>query len=681
MKQLVKALIIILCVCCFASIKVNGVDEYTTLNTSNGSTLTYKNTNIEVKIPKLENYKTNETEFRGVWVSAFAGDINGYTSSKEACQEELTSVLDLMEKYNLNTILFHIRTHNDAFYNTNLAPKSNYIRACDFNKWDYLEWFINECHKRGIEFHAWMNPYRISSTKTTLQEVRSRFSSYPLNPASSDNNILIGQSGAILDPGSPLVRNYLINVCLEVMKKYDVDAIHFDDYFYIEGVDDSATFNQYKDDFNTDNLEEFRRLQVDKFIEDLSSAMYEFNIENNRAVQLGISPSGVYRNGSYNTNYVYDDNGTLISPVASNSTGYSHYDSPLYSDTKKWIDNEWIDYIIPQLYGSFENTGMPYADMVDWWTQVVKYKKVNLYTGIGLYQMNGTSDKGWYTKSLNTFTNQLLYNSKFEEVKGACIYSYSTLEGNGYSSSDIKYVNEHMWKNKAYNPESRRYDYDTSDINVTLLKGEYSYTILIDNNDSINRYAIYKSVNDEETLIGFIGNNNTFDKTSFVDEVENNNDITYRIFPISKSNKKGNEYIVYSKDAITNYNLPIGIVPDLTFSGTVGNKSRITIKINSMSLLIGNNVTYSLLMSYDGKEYREIKIFNKVNNYRGTEYTYEFNDLIKPNYFMIEAYNDYGYIRSEVLKVDYNRIKASVFFEAQTRIFNNKLDEIINLEE
>lgn len=681
MKQFVKTLIIILCICCLASIEVKGVDEYTTLKTSSGSTLTYKNTNIEVKIPKLDNYKSNETEFRGVWVSAFAGDIKGYVTSKEACQEELTSVLDLMEKYNLNTILFHIRTHNDAFYNTNLAPKSNYIKACDFNKWDYLEWFINECHKRGIEFHAWMNPYRISSTKTTIQEVKSRFSSYPLNPASSANNVLIGDSGAILDPGSPLVRNYLINVCLEVMKKYDVDAIHFDDYFYIEGIDDSSTFEQYKDDFNTDDVEEFRRLQVDKFIEDLSSAMYDFNIANNRAVQLGISPSGVYRNGSYNTNYVYDDNGTLISPVASNSTGYSHYDSPLYSDTKKWIDNEWIDYIIPQLYGSFENIGMPYADMVDWWTQVVKYKKVNLYTGIGLYQMNGSSDKGWYTKNLNTFTNELLYNSKYEEVKGACIYSFSTLENNGYSSDDIKYVNQKMWNNKAYNPVSRRYNYDATEANVTLFKGNNSYTILIDNNDSINRYAIYRSINDIDTLIGFIGNNNEFDKTSYVDEIEINDNITYRIFPISKSNKKGNEQLIYSKDAKTNLDLSICKIPDLTYSGTVGGNNRITIKISKGSLLIGKEVSYSLLMSYDGKEYTEIKVFNKINGYRGIEYIYEFNDLLKPNYFMIEANNDYGTTRSEILKVDYNRIKASVFFEAQTKIFNNKFYEIINLEE
>ncbi|MCI5939667.1 MAG: family 10 glycosylhydrolase [Acholeplasmataceae bacterium] len=681
MKQLSKILIVLIVLLCVSLIPVKGTSDYITITKTNGKTLTYKNTNIEVKFPRLESYETKETEFRGVWVSAFAGDISGYTTSKESFQEELISVLNTMEKYNLNTILFHIRTHNDALYDTRLAPKSEFIKSADFTKWDYLEWFINECHKRGIEFHAWMNPYRISSVETTMASIKKRFLGYPLNPASSENNVLIGSDGAILDPGSPVVRNYLIDVCLEVMEKYDVDAIHFDDYFYIDDVDDEATFNKYKQEFNTNDIEDFRRLQVDKFIEDLSNAMYDFNIKNNRAVQLGISPSDVYRNGTYNNNYVYDDNGTLISPLASNSTGYSHYDGPLYSDTKKWIDNEWIDYIIPQLYGSLENTAAPYADLVDWWIHVVKYKKVNLYTGIGLYQLEGNSDKGWYTKGQKTFTYELLYNSKYEEIKGACIYSYSTLNIIGNKNDDIKYVNENMWKEKAINPVSKRYNSEAADFGVNLYKGNSSYTILIDESEANKNYAIYRITENEEKLIKIIGYNNDFKKASFVDEVENNDNITYRIFPISKANVKGVAKEIKTSEALTSPKDSIGIMPSLSYSGTVSKNARIALTIKCANIIIGNDVNYILYVSLDNKEFTQVRTFKKINEFRGLEYYFNFNDKMKPNYFKVEAYNDYGNVYSEVLKVDYNRIKVNEFNDILLTIINDKIDDIINVEE
>jgi len=392
---------------------------------SQGGYIKYRGTTINVEVPTV--YEQKQTEFRGVWVSPFAGDISGFTQTDIAFKNELLKLLDVMEQHNLNAIMFHIRTHNDALYNTKLAPKSSYISAANFQKWDYLTWFINECHSRGIEFHAWLNPYRISSSKVTMNDVKNKYNDYRENPAYKAENVLLSDTGAILDPGSPEVKEYLVEVCMEIIRKYDVDAIHFDDYFYEKGIDDSATYQKYKANYGNPSISDFRRLQVDEFIENLSDAIYDYNIKNNKAVQLGISPSAVYRNGGYTTEYKYDSNGSLISPLYSNTAGYEHYDSPLYSDTKKWIDEEWIDYITPQLYGSFESTGACYADAAHWWAQVVKYKDVNLYTGLGIYKTLDGSDVGWGAKDNRTFELQLLFNQMYEDIDGFCLYQYKTL--------------------------------------------------------------------------------------------------------------------------------------------------------------------------------------------------------------------------------------------------------------
>ncbi len=689
MKKSLNILLIILSLVIISNLtlNVNATTNASTIKNSSGQIVTYKNTDIQVMVPTQDSYETPTTEFRGIWVSAYAGDISGYTSTKEAFQEELTSVLDRMEEYNLNTIIFHIRTHNDAFYNTMLAPKSGYIKNANFYEWDYLEWFINECHKRGIEFHAWMNPYRISSTAITMSEIQKKYENCPNNPAIKSENVLIGKSGAILNPGSPEVRNYLVDVCMEVIEKYDVDAIHFDDYFYIEGIDDTSTFNKYKSNYNTSNQETFRRLQVDEFIETLSEEISKYNSANKKAVQLGISPSGVYRNGTYSTDYQYDSNGTLISPVASNSTGYSHYDSPLYSDSKKWIDNEWIDYIIPQVYGSFENEGMPYADVVDWWAHVVKYKKVNLYTGLGIYKMNDAKEKGWSTKSLMTFTNELLYNTKYPEIKGSCLYCYKTLKNNYKTSNDIKNVHENLWNTKVYNPISQRYNYSVDPVtNYKILKGEESYTLVFDKNENNNRYAIYRSIgevniNNPSHLIGFLGNNKDFDFNTFVDVVDMSEKYQYAIVPINQANQKGEAIYLNSNSSEINFSKSIGTMGVLSFTGTVGIGSKITISIPSANYYIGNNIHYKLYLSYDNKNFEEVKTIESISGFRGTTYSYNFNNALKPNFFKVVAYNEFGEIESEVLTVDYKKLKIEIFYEGMYSIYNNKINDIFISEE
>ena len=170
---------------------------------------------------------------------------------------------------------------------------------------------------------------------------------------------MFGSGVTILNPGEPEVREFLIDTVMELIENYDVDAIHFDDYFYANGVNDSKTYNKPGYNPKKLSLADWRREQVDIFIRDLSQAIRNFNIQNNRYVQLGISPTGIYKNASRrgfaygigSTDY-YDANGNFITS-GSNTAGFQHSGDYLYADTKKWIDNEWIDYILPQTYWGF----------------------------------------------------------------------------------------------------------------------------------------------------------------------------------------------------------------------------------------------------------------------------------------------------------------------------------------
>ena len=283
----------------------------------NGDTITLKDGTI-CKIGNSYNLKGQE--FRGCWCSPLTGDIGSFVSV-ESYKSQIISVLENMERFNLNTLLLHVRIKNDACYKSNMNPWSSYYSTDP--SWDSLPWVIEECHKRGIELHAWMNPYRVSTGTTS--NVEALASSFPKNnPASNPDNLLVCSSCVILDPGIPEVQDFLVATCMELVNNYDVDGIHFDDYFYASGCDDTATYKKYND--NNLSIADFRRNNVDKFIENLSSALHRYNKQYNKRVQLGISPTGVYANGS---GVVSFDNDGNVSSTGSRTGGYAHYGSPL----------------------------------------------------------------------------------------------------------------------------------------------------------------------------------------------------------------------------------------------------------------------------------------------------------------------------------------------------------------
>ncbi len=412
------------------------------VTSSSGSPLTYRGSSEKVYMLEEYNYPTNQ--LRACWVSTFVGDVPAY-SSESQYKSAVNTVLDNMERMGMNTIVFHVRTHNNALYKSELNPVASWWSGVNFNTFDPLEWVINECHSRGIEFHAWLNPYRVSSNGSISQY---KSGSMPAaNPANKPENLLQSGNNIILDPGIPENRDFIVDTCMEIVENYDVDAIHFDDYFYINGADDAATREKY----NTENLSlgDFRRKQVDLFIEDLSKHLRSFNEKNNKTVQLGISPSNVYRNGGYYAGEPkYDANGNLTAPLYSNTGGFAHYDNYLYSDTVNWINHEWIDYIMPQAYHPIEQTSASYAEVVRWWSYVVRYKKVNLYTGIGIYM--AVDSPTYWQKHTNEVELELLISGQYEEFKGACFYKYNYMlkTSNAVINDAVDTISNDFWKKK-----------------------------------------------------------------------------------------------------------------------------------------------------------------------------------------------------------------------------------------
>ena len=511
---------------------------------------------------ELFEYDVN-TYFRGVWVtpkdSNNIGNIKP-TASKtkeqkiEAYKAEVLRILDIMEWYNLNALIFHIRVDNDAIYYSDMNPWSDWFTVYGEDPgWDPLEWVIEETHARGIEFHAWMNPYRVKShgvsKKTTLEEFAKNIPSYNI---ASDPNMLLtntydsNSNGIILNPGLPEVREFIIDTCMEVIEKYDVDAIHFDDYFYATGVNDDDTYAKYNP--KGLNHEDWRRDQVDIFIKDLSDRMRAYNKENNRFVQLGISPSGVWKSG--NGKVEYDENGTAITNGSATTTSFQHWGNYLYSDTKRWVDEEWIDYMLPQTYWAISHTSAAFKPLIDWWDAIHKYKKVNLYSGMGIYMSENPGSNYSWGKDPEEAYKQITYCYELENTVGTVFYNFTYLKDAYYGKTDSLYgqgmtkVKNELFTNPAVLPEIRTMERVSlpavSNLNVEM--GENN-TVTFDALDGAKFYVIYRS-NGEldysgEQIYKIISRNSVDGKVTFVDEASKGEKYSYGVKALSGTNTLG----------------------------------------------------------------------------------------------------------------------------------------------
>lgn len=289
-------------------------------------------------------------EFRGAWIQAVNGQFEGIPTA--TLKKELINQLDSLYCCGINAIIFQVRVEGDALYNSEIEPWSRYLtgmqgRAPD-QEWDPLRFMIKECHNRGMELHAWINPFR-AKTKTTVQFAPNH--QYMLYP---ERFVRFGDL-TLFNPALQENRDFICSIVEDIVLRYDVDGIHIDDYFY-PYPESNLVFNDEKN-FQRDprgfkNKADWRRDNVNVFIAQLSETVKKTK----PWVKFGISPFGIYRNAS------------ISYPKGSYTAGFENY-SGLYADVLLWIERNWIDYCIPQIYWNVGHPSADYSTLIEWWAE------------------------------------------------------------------------------------------------------------------------------------------------------------------------------------------------------------------------------------------------------------------------------------------------------------------------
>lgn len=289
----------------------------------------------------------NKREFRGVWIQCVNGQFEGLGT--EAMQKNLLQQLDELQKDGVNAVIFQVRPECDALYASKLEPWSRFLTGrqglAPSPYWDPLQWMIEQCHKRGMELHAWINPYR-AKTKNTNDLASNHVAM--LHP----DRIIPYDGQFILNPALKENRDYVCEVVKDIVSRYDVDGIHIDDYFYPYPVagQQFGDARFYESDRRGLNLGDWRRDNVNIFIKQLSEVIHETK----PWVKFGVSPFGIYRNKRSDPN------------SGSETSGLQNYDD-LYADILLWVNNGWVDYCAPQLYWQIGHKAADYSTLIQWW--------------------------------------------------------------------------------------------------------------------------------------------------------------------------------------------------------------------------------------------------------------------------------------------------------------------------
>ena len=364
---------------------------------------------LTMMLPAAYAAQPAQDGMRGVWVSTVYNI--DYPSAQGLSADQLKSeadtTLDNIKAMGLNTVFLQVRPSADAIYPSSLFPWSRYIsgtagQAPD-QDFDVLAYWVSAAHSRGLQLHAWINPYRITKDGQTEYDALPDSS-----PAKQHPEWVVEYEGNYyFDPGLPAVQQLVVDGVAEIARNYDVDGIHLDDYFY-PGKDfaDAATYARYGDDF--DDIADWRRNNVNDLIAAIDETVHAID----PALAFGVSPAGIWDNKADN-------------PKGSDTNGRSSY-SEIYCDSVYWIKHGTVDYICPQIYWSIGYEIADFEVLIDWWQQVVSTSDVALYIGIGAYRA-AEAEPGdvWYGTEELERQLDMLDNSI--DIQGEVFFSYSSL--------------------------------------------------------------------------------------------------------------------------------------------------------------------------------------------------------------------------------------------------------------
>lgn len=366
---------------------------------------------------------TPQQPVRGVWLATVSRldwpPVNSVTASSAAQrialqQQALIAKLDKLKTLGINTVFFQVKPDGTALWRSKILPWSDMLtgKIGDDPGYDPLQFMLNEAHKRGMKVHAWFNPYRVAvNTKpSTVAELNRTLL---LRPASvfvlHPDWIRTAGDRYVLDPGIPDARDWITSIVAEVVSRYPVDGVQFDDYFYAEtpnsALHDAQSFKTWGQGFSS--KADWRRHNTQLLIEQVSRTIKQLKPE----VEFGVSPAGVWRNLSWD-------------PAGSDTRGAAAYDEA-YADTRRWVQQGLLDYIAPQLYWPFARQAARYDVLARWWANVVRPTHTRLYIGVALYKVGAASknEPDWTVSGgVPELKKQLDLNDALPEINGTILF-------------------------------------------------------------------------------------------------------------------------------------------------------------------------------------------------------------------------------------------------------------------
>ncbi|WP_091552418.1 glycoside hydrolase family 10 protein [Micromonospora pattaloongensis] len=383
---------------------------------------------------------TPKRQFRAMWIASVVNidwpTKASYTAPDRVATQkaEYQRWLDLAQRLNHNAVVVQVRPTADAFWSSPHEPWSEFltgVRGQDPG-WDPLGYLVEESHKRNLEFHAWFNPYRVSMPDGAGPDLDKLAPGHPAR-RHPDWTVAypVNAAGSRLyyNPGIPEVRRFVQTAMMDAVTRYDVDGVHFDDYFYpypAAGQDfpDAETFARHGAGFAS--RADWRRHNIDLLIQEMGQQIKAAK----PWVKFGVSPFGIWRNRA-------------ADPLGSDTNGTQSYDAN-YADTRKWVKQQWIDYIVPQVYWHLGFAVADYAKLVPWWAQVVEGTHVQLYVGQADYKIGEPGQPAaWHDPA--EMSRHLTFNRDHPQVTGNIHFSAVQVRANKLGATDI-YAREHYAK-------------------------------------------------------------------------------------------------------------------------------------------------------------------------------------------------------------------------------------------
>ncbi len=424
-------------------------------------------------------------EVRSVWMATvWALDWPSSTSSTTAQKNEMVKYLDVLQKNNFNAVYFQVRTMSDAFYKSSYEPWSSYLTGTRGKDpgWDPLAFVVEECHKRGMECHAWVNPYRFStgSNWSTAQDQALKSAGMLLAYTKSD-----GKTTTILNPGLESVRKRIVDVCKEIISNYDVDGLVFDDYFYPEGIPVTSSAGDYdlwQESGASMTFGDWRRNNVNQMVADV----YKMVQQQKPYVRFGISPAGA----ACTSAAVAAKHGIDRCPVASDW----QYDG-IFSDPVAWLEAGTIDYISPQLYWKTNHKTNPFGPMTKWWSYVAKHFGRHHYASHSISFLNSSNTTGDWEE----IGKQVQFSRDYteNEAPGAVFYSAAYVTGKKQSGFG-EWLQVNKFQNKALTPaiDWKKSDLEKVQVSALSKRAKVLSWAGVDN-VRYSVYAVPESVNVE----------------------------------------------------------------------------------------------------------------------------------------------------------------------------------------